>query len=363
MRATAHTFHFPLDGGGRRVAPKARYSHDAPGGGAPLPPRGSAEPARRFGERQAIKRIGIDFDNTLADYDSLFGRLAVEEGLLPSPPAGGKRAVRDAVRALPGGEASWQRLQAIAYGPRMDSARLMTGASRFLRACRDRCIEVIIVSHKSRRAAADGITADLRESAAAWMEAKGFFDSRGYALDPANVHFEDSRQAKVRRIAEVAPSRFVDDLEEVFRHPGFPPTVGRLLFDPARAAAHGPGRTPFATALRRSPMPASALQPRPEPAALLAVPGPDAVQVAAGMLLDCAILSAVPVPGGGNNRVFRVYTSGGDVALKFYPSQPGDPRDRLGAETAALRFLERYSVAAVPRVVASSREAGMAAFT
>jgi len=192
-------------------------------------------PIRTSGRNTSV-RIGLDFDNTLADYDGLFATLALEEGLLPGHGPASKRDIRDRVRALPNGESEWQRLQAIAYGPRMSEARLMPGAARFLDLAQRYGIELTIVSHKSRRAAYQGVTDDLREAASQWMTARGF---GAYGLTPDRVHFEDSRAAKVERIHELALTHFVDDLEEVFRHPDFPPDVSGILFDPRGTAAPG----------------------------------------------------------------------------------------------------------------------------
>ena len=50
-------------------------------------------------------RIGLDFDNTIAGYDHLFLAAGREQGLLPPDFAGAKKAVRDHIRTLPGGEA------------------------------------------------------------------------------------------------------------------------------------------------------------------------------------------------------------------------------------------------------------------
>ena len=47
------------------------------------------------------KRIGIDFDNTLIDYDEVFRGLARERGLIDADFRGGKDDVRGAVRADP----------------------------------------------------------------------------------------------------------------------------------------------------------------------------------------------------------------------------------------------------------------------
>ncbi len=174
-------------------------------------------------------RVGIDFDNTLAGYDLLFTRIAREWGLLPQDFQGRKKEVRDAVRLLDGGEAQWMRLQAEAYGPRMAEAVLIEGAASFLLACRDRAVEVFIVSHKTPYAAAAPDGTHLHGAALEWMEARGFFAPDGFALARDRVFFEPTREAKCRRIAALGCSHFIDDLEEVFRDPAFPEGVGRLL--------------------------------------------------------------------------------------------------------------------------------------
>ncbi|HYM30221.1 MAG TPA: hypothetical protein VEU47_02905 [Candidatus Cybelea sp.] len=179
--------------------------------------------------------IGIDFDNTIAGYDRLFARLAVDLGLLPNAPEGGKKAVRDAVRSRhPEGDLAWQRLQAIAYGERMQEAELIAGVGAFLTACRERRIPVRIVSHKTRHAACDPWRVDLRSAALAWMRQQGFFDRFGLA--PEHVFFESSRHDKVARIRNLRCTHFIDDLEEVFAEPGFPAEVEAILFDPAKSA-------------------------------------------------------------------------------------------------------------------------------
>lgn len=185
-------------------------------------------------------RIGIDFDNTLASYDHLFRAVAKEWGLVPPGFDGGKRLIRDAVRRLDNGEEHWMRLQAQAYGARMAEAELIDGAADFLQACRRRDIDVVIVSHKTRHAAADPGGVDLHQACRQWLAAQGFFDPQGFALDHDRVFFEPTREAKCRRIAALACSHFVDDLEEVFREPSFPAQVKRLLLDVGGARPEGP---------------------------------------------------------------------------------------------------------------------------
>ena len=188
-------------------------------------------------------RIGIDFDNTLVGYDELFRAVAIERGLLPSTLVGGKKALRDMLRLRPGGEDEWTRLQADVYGRRMADARIIEGASSFIGACRANGAEVFVVSHKTRHAAADP-SVDLHQSSLAWMEAHGFFDPARLALTRGLIFFEPTRDAKCRRIAQLGCTHFIDDLEEVFQEPSFPPGVERLLL---HRASEAPPRGPFAT--------------------------------------------------------------------------------------------------------------------
>ena len=76
--------------------------------------------------------IGIDFDNTIASYDELMHRLAVEWEWVAAGMPKSKKLIRDALRALPDGEIKWRRLQTQCYGPGMRDARPMDGLKDFL---------------------------------------------------------------------------------------------------------------------------------------------------------------------------------------------------------------------------------------
>ena len=56
---------------------------------------------------------------------------------------------------------------------------------------------------------------------------------------------------------------------------------------------------------------------------------------------------------GGNNRIFRINAADGEVfALKFYPTQEADRRDRLGAEWEAINFMVDHGIRFVPKPLA-----------
>jgi hypothetical protein len=179
--------------------------------------------------------IGIDFDNTIVSYDDLMYRAAVDHGLIgdgAEAVAKTKRAVRDRVRMLPGGEIAWQELQALVYGPLMSQARATDGAEDFIRWCREAGFAVRIVSHKTEYANYDRTRTNLRTAALDWMAARRFFDRDGLNLGTDDVFFESTRAGKIARIAAIGCSHFIDDLEEVFLEPAFPPSVHRILYAP-----------------------------------------------------------------------------------------------------------------------------------
>src|SRR5580700_7135985 len=93
--------------------------------------------------------IGIDLDNTIACYDDGFLALAREMELVPRHFRGGKKTVRDAVRAG-AGEAAWQQLQARLYGREIWRARLADGIDGLLERARRCAVEVAVISHKTQ---------------------------------------------------------------------------------------------------------------------------------------------------------------------------------------------------------------------
>jgi hypothetical protein len=175
-------------------------------------------------------RIGIDFDNTIVCYDTLFRRVALEQGLIPAELPHNKGAVRDHLRAI-GKEDRWTAMQGEVYGKRMTEAHAFPGALDCLARLVRAQIPVFIVSHKTRFPYL-GPNYDLHESALAWLHNQRVFDSAGIGLARDNVFFELTKPAKLARIAALRCTHFVDDLPELLNDPEFPRGVQRLLFDP-----------------------------------------------------------------------------------------------------------------------------------
>jgi hypothetical protein len=183
-------------------------------------------------------RIGLDFDNTIINYDDVFCAIARNWGLVERDFTGRKQAVRDAVRLLPGGELAWQRLQGQVYGKGISEAKMVTGVETFIRRCRAEGCEVVVVSHKTEYGHYDLDRVNLRQAALGWMTLHGLIDGiRAIPLE--NVYFEATREEKLNRIAALSLTHFIDDLKEVLSEVSFPPNVERILLaeDEQRATA------------------------------------------------------------------------------------------------------------------------------
>ena len=181
--------------------------------------------------------VGIDLDNTIATYDALFHRLAIERGLIDPDVPVGKRHVRDAVRQQGEGDVDWQRLQAIAYGSRMGCAAVADGVAEFMKRCAGHGIPMFVISHRTEYSPMDPDRVPLRDAALDWMRAQGFFGADGLGLREDAVFFGGSRAEKIDYVARAGCTHFIDDLEEVLLEPAFPAGVVKILYAPETVPA------------------------------------------------------------------------------------------------------------------------------
>src|SRR5690606_3195506 len=260
------------------------------------------------------------FDNTIVCYDALFHRVAREGGWIDASVPVNKTDVRNRLRA-DGREEVWTRMQGEVYGVRMSEADPFPGVLEFFRACRRAGVPVSIISHKTRTPIL-GPAHDLHAAAMAWLEERGFFDPAVIGLDRADVSFEQTREAKLARIAQRGCTHFIDDLPEFLREPAFPRGVERLLFDPG--GVHGDVEFPRVRSWdeARGRLELDALEPVP--------PEVRGFLVRLGFSGD----DWRRLKGGANNRVHHVRLGTEDFVVKSYFRHPADTRDRFRAERA-----------------------------
>lgn len=173
--------------------------------------------------------LGIDFDNTIVQYDGVFHRVAVERGCIPATLEVSKIAVRDWLRGA-GQEDVWTEMQGHVYGARMRDAETYPGVREFFALAREAGMTLSIVSHKTRHPFL-GEQHDLHAVARAWID-EFLRDEAGPYVPQERVYFETTKDAKWARIGATGATHFVDDLPEILLADAFPSGVERILFDP-----------------------------------------------------------------------------------------------------------------------------------
>ncbi len=284
--------------------------------------------------------IGVDFDNTLVSYDDLLLQLAQERGLIDRRGLKGKKSIRDQIRQLPSGDIEWQKLQGLLYGSRMGEAQLIAGVPGFFHACRQRRVRTVVVSHKTEYSGYDDTRTNLRQAALAWMKAHSFFDPDGFGFRPEDVHFASTRAEKIETIKRLGCTVFVDDLEETYLEPSFPPEIEKVLFAP-----HGHAPLPGVHVHRSW----------------------DEIREHVfhettdefSRLLGHKVTTLEWIGGGGNSRIYQL---DGPLAGKVYFGQRRHDRNRLEVEYNALQFLWKHGLRCVPKPMAADPQTGHAVY-
>jgi hypothetical protein len=174
-------------------------------------------------------KIGIDFDNTIVNYDKVFHKVALEQSLIKSNLAVTKTAVRDYLRSK-GENDIWTKLQGYVYGQRMLDANVFPGFIDFIGFANSNNIEVLIVSHKTLYPYL-GKKYNLHISARGFIS-KFLINQDEKVFDKENTFFELTQEKKAMRISQESCDFFVDDLPEIFALRDFPHKTKKILFDP-----------------------------------------------------------------------------------------------------------------------------------
>jgi hypothetical protein len=149
--------------------------------------------------------IGIDFDNTIIDYNPVFTKL-LDVFDIKDNQNNPKSCLKNYLISNYG-EISWTKIQGLIYGPLSFEAKLFPGFVDFLQSFSDR--KIVIVSHRT-------------------YKSTGFNDINlikyGYEIYeklivPLNfkieIYFEETEQDKINRINSIGCNIFIDDLERV----------------------------------------------------------------------------------------------------------------------------------------------------
>ena len=290
-----------------------------------------------------ILRIGLDFDNTIANYDQAFPEVARILGYETNNLNAtlNKRDLKLKLLKQPDGDTAWQKVQGLVYGKFIDLASLYPGVYEFVLRALASGHKIFIVSHKTELGHFDESRTPLRQAATTWLINQKLVGDSDSKIKLQNIYYAETRDEKINKIVELQLDVFIDDLDEVLSDRSFPKRTRKILF--------GSGATTSEEIL--------AMQSWREVGDEL-FGEIDANVILAGAKHVCPDLncsSAQRVEGRGNSKIFRVETSQGSIALKVYPDLAVDNRLRRNAEWQALKFLQRNKLP-VPKPVQTDAE-------
>ncbi len=274
-----------------------------------------------------ILRIGLDFDNTIANYDQAFPDVARILGYQTK--AANKRDLKVELIASAEGETAWQKVQGLTYGKHIDQASLYPGVLEFVVRAKARNCEVFVISHKTQFGHFDESKTSLRDASTAWMISKKIVGQGAAQVDAAHIFYASTRDEKIAKIRELNLDIFIDDLSEVLTDSSFSAKTKKILFGPDSDQVANSDSAIFTSQSWRE-------------IGDKLFGSINAIDVRVGVQqfwphLKCA--SVAQVEGRGNSKIFKLETSVGPVALKVYPDKYADTRPRRQTEWSALNFL------------------------
>ena len=142
-------------------------------------------------------KIGIDLDNTIVCYDSVFKYVSKKFTKNSTVKTIDKKKFKSKILES-NGLKKWKEIQALIYGKYIKDAEIFPGFLEFAVQSKLRGSELFIVSHKTKYGHFDSRKILLREKALKWMENKGFFDQNYIGFNKKNVLFANTRNEKIR---------------------------------------------------------------------------------------------------------------------------------------------------------------------
>lgn len=174
-------------------------------------------------------RIGMDFDNTIVNYNQVFHQVACEKELISVSFPRNKLEIRDYLRKHDK-EDEWTEMQGYVYGKRMNDATPFPGVIDFIHNMLKEGHKIAIISHKTQYPY-QGPQYDLQQAARDWIKCC-LLDKKNSLLSDEQLFFENTKQNKIKRIKAWSCEYFIDDLPEVLQEKEFPQKTKGILFDP-----------------------------------------------------------------------------------------------------------------------------------
>jgi len=173
-------------------------------------------------------KLGIDFDNTITDYTSVFRQVALKKKIIKKNiPVFTKNEIKNYL-IHNNNEKMWTELQGLVYGKYLQYASPQPYLIDTLTLLKTKNIQLYIISHRTLYPYI-GEKVNLHDAAKKWIHLNiaQFFDSE-------NIFFEMTIEDKIKRANNLGIDFFIDDLEKILLHPNLSNNIYKILYDPEK---------------------------------------------------------------------------------------------------------------------------------
>ena len=156
------------------------------------------------------ENIGIDFDNTIVNYDNLIADIAK---MLYSPLPKNISNKNDIKQFIikKYSEKKWTALQGLIYGPLINGAKINSNFKKFV-SMFNKSHNIFIISHKTKESFCSH-KFRLRESAINFLKFHDFLNIKSpHSIPLKNIFFESTIEKKIKRIEKLKCDYFIDDM-------------------------------------------------------------------------------------------------------------------------------------------------------
>lgn len=176
-----------------------------------------------------LKRIGLDLDNTVIDYQDAYLQISKIFKLKYTDYS--KHKIKSDLVSSERGDYAWQEFQSQLYTIGLDFAKVSKGLMKFLTYCKKEKIEVFIISHKTESTPSEFGNLELRQPAMKWLQRNKIVP---HLIKKEDVYFCNTQQEKIKMINSLKIDLFVDDLDEILIHEDLNKDTIRILFSPTQ---------------------------------------------------------------------------------------------------------------------------------
>ena len=170
--------------------------------------------------------IGLDLDNTIIDYDSLFYNIALENRFIPSQLIKSKLSVKNYLHNKRQYDC-FTFVQGQVYGEQLERAKLYKGVKTFIKHMIKKN-KFFIISHKTKYPII-GKKINLHEKALNFLIQNQIVHKD--LIKKNNLFFEPTLENKIKRILNLNIDVFIDDLPDVVFNEKLKGKVKTILID------------------------------------------------------------------------------------------------------------------------------------